>query len=255
MNTRPVSYMVLLIFCWGFIGYGCKEREATGTAKAKVVRLADVLPDPAIPLPPAKSRLAQRMDSMGLLNIAGADPRIAVCMMYTRTDNFTGQVLYKDLHEAYLHPDAMQSLTLAQDTLERLYPGYRLVVYDAARPMSVQQTMWDKVMGTSKQPYVSNPAQGGGLHNYGLAVDVGLLDRQGQPLPMGTQVDYLGPEAHIGQEDLLVEQGVLTPQERDNRRLLRRVMCIGGFSPLPSEWWHFNRCNRATAKAHYAVIP
>lgn len=255
MNTRPVSHLVFLVLCWASIACGCKGRETTGPANAKAARQADTLPAPAIPLPPAKSLLAQRMDSMGLLNIAEADPRIAVCMMYTRADNFTGQVLYKDLHEAYLHPDAMRSLTLAQDTLERLYPGYRLVVYDAARPMSVQQSMWDKVKGTRKQPYVSNPAQGGGLHNYGLAVDIGLLDRQGQPLPMGTPVDHLGPEAHIGQEDLLVEQGLLTPQERDNRRLLRRVMCIAGFSPLPSEWWHFNRYNRATAKAHYAVIP
>ena len=92
--------------------------------------------------------------------------------MYTRADNFTGTLLYEDLKEAYLHPDAMKSLKRAQRLLKEQYPGYSLIVYDAARPLSVQQKMWDVVKGTSKYIYVSNPSRGGGLHNYGLAVDI-----------------------------------------------------------------------------------
>ena len=49
--------------------------------------------------------------------------------------------------------------------------------------------------GTSKYIYVSNPSRGGGLHNYGLAVDISILDDKGTPLPMGTPVDHLGREA------------------------------------------------------------
>lgn len=37
--------------------------------------------------------------------------------------------------------------------------------------------------------------------------------------------------------------------------LLRQVMKEAGFRPLSSEWWHFNRVGRQTAKERYRVIP
>lgn len=209
----------------------------------------------SVVLPPPKSRTARYLDSLGFVNIAEADSSIAIDLMYTRADNFTGTVLYEDLKEAYLHPDAMESLKKAQRLLQERHPGYSLIVYDAARPLSVQQKMWDVVKGTPKYRYVSNPSHGGGLHNYGLAVDISILDGEGIPLPMGTQVDYLGKEAHITEEARLVAQGKLTEQEREHRLLLRQVMKEAGFRPLPSEWWHFNRVSRQTAREKYRVIP
>ena len=141
---------------------------------------------------PAKSRTAQCLDSLGYENIAERDTSIAIDLMYARADNFVGRVLYADLREAYLHPVAMECLLKAQRLLREKHPEYRLIVYDAARPMSVQQQMWDVVKGSSKSRYVSNPAHGGGLHNYGLAVDISIADSLGRPLPMGTAVDHLG---------------------------------------------------------------
>lgn len=94
---------------------------------------------------PAKSKMAAYLDSLGFINIAEADNSIAIDLMYTRADNFTGQVLYEDLHEAYLHPEAMESLLQAQKLLKEICPDYSLIVYDAARPMSVQQKMWNVV--------------------------------------------------------------------------------------------------------------
>ena len=38
------------------------------------------------------------------------DSSITVKLMYTQADNFTGEVLYDDLSEAYLHPDALKEL-------------------------------------------------------------------------------------------------------------------------------------------------
>ena len=113
------------------------------------------------------------------------DNSLAVQLMYTQDDNFTGEVLYDNLTEAYLHPDAAYALVKAQRALKELHPSYSLIIYDAARPMSVQKKMWNVVKGTSKYKYVSNPNRGGGLHNYGLAVDISILDSFGQPLPMG----------------------------------------------------------------------
>lgn len=208
-----------------------------------------------IPLAAQQSQTARHMESLGFVNIAEADSTIAIDLMYTRADNFTGRVLYEDLHEAYLHPDALKGLLRAQQELKKRHPRYRLIVYDAARPMSVQQKMWNVVKGTSKYIYVSNPARGGGLHNYGLAVDISILDEAGNPLPMGTKVDHLGPEAHITNEAALVQSGKMTKQEQANRQLLRSVMRTAGFRALPSEWWHFNWCSRQEAKQKYKVIP
>lgn len=208
-----------------------------------------------IPLSAQQSEIGLHLQRLGFVNIARADSTIAIDLMYTRADNFTGQVLYDDLHEAYLHPDAMKGLLQAQRELKKRHPAYRLIVYDAARPMSVQQKMWNTVKGTPKYIYVSNPARGGGLHNYGLAVDISILDETGTPLPMGTPVDHLGSEAHITHEAELVKSGKMTRAELENRRLLRSVMRAAGFRALPSEWWHFNWCSRQEAKQKYKVIP
>lgn len=202
----------------------------------------------------AKSRTALYLDSLGLKEIRSADSSIVVRLMYATDDNFTGELLYEDLKEAYLHPDALESLLKAQQLLKNQHPGYSLIVYDAARPMSVQKKMWEVVKGTSKNIYVSNPARGGGLHNYGLAVDVSIVNENGGALPMGTEVDHLGIEAHITNEAELVRSGKISEEARKNRLILRQVMKEAGFRTLNSEWWHFNRCSRAEAKQNYKRI-
>ena len=203
---------------------------------------------------PAKTPTELRMEEQGMVDVQCVDSTLRVSLMYGRADNFTGRVLYDDLHRAYLHPEAAKALARAQRALRRRRPDLSLKVYDAARPMSVQQRMWDVVAGTPKHIYVSNPRNGGGLHNYGLAVDITLCNTRGDSLPMGTRIDFMGPEAHIDCEEQLQRRGVLTPAAAANRRLLREVMAEGGFRPLRTEWWHFNLRSRAEARARYKVI-
>ncbi len=186
-----------------------------------------------------------------MVDVYEMDSTIMVNLMYSHPDNFTGVVLYHNLNRAYLHPVAAKALVKASEELRRLHPGYRLLIKDAARPMSTQRRMYEVVQGTPQAPYVSNPKNGGGLHNYGLAVDITIADECGNELPMGTPVDHLGKEANIDQEEFLVKSGVISETERQNRLLLRRVMKFAGFTPLKSEWWHFNFVSRATAKAKY----
>ena len=192
---------------------------------------------------------AQSMKEQGYVNIKDVDPTIRVSLMYTRPDNFTGRVLYTDLKDAYLHPDAAQALKKCQQRLKQMRPDLSLIIYDAARPMSVQQKMWDVVKGTSKNIYVSNPANGGGLHNYGFAVDITICNEQGDSIPMGTKIDYMGRAAHPEFEDEMVRKGIITQEAVNNRRLLREVMSAGGFKVLKTEWWHFNLKTRAHIKA------
>lgn len=208
-----------------------------------------------LPLSAQKSATAQRMEAQGFIDITSLDSTIQVSLMYARSDNFTGKILYTDLREAYLHPKAAKALAQAQKILRQKRPDLSLKVYDAARPMSIQQKMWDVVAGTTKNIYVSNPKNGGGLHNYGMAVDVTLCNEAtGDTLDMGTKIDFLGSYAHIDQEASLVKQGIISTQAKRNRELLRSVMREAGFTPLRSEWWHFNYISRAEARAKYKAI-
>lgn len=251
--SLPILFL-LLAGCSSISGH--KEKESPTITKHKYTSDNIQLREECPPAPqPVKSAMALYMDSLGLINIAELDSSITVKLMYTQAENFTGEVLYDDLAEAYLHPDAAYALVKAQRALKELHPSYSLLIYDAARPMSVQKKMWNVVKGTSKYKYVSNPNRGGGLHNYGLAVDISIQDSLGQPLPMGTKVDHLGVEAHITQEGELVRDGKMSETERQNRILLRKVMKEAGFRALPSEWWHFNFCSRDVARQKYKVIP
>lgn len=202
----------------------------------------------------AQSRTAQGMARQGLVDIRDTDPSIKVSLMYARADNFTGRVLYGDLREAYLHPLAAKALKKAQKRLKELRPDLCLKVYDAARPMPIQQKMWDAVKNTGHSFYVSNPRNGGGLHNYGLAVDLTLCRLNGDTIPMGVRIDNMDYMSHIDKEDELLAKGKLSREAYDNRRLLRRVMEYAGWRPLRTEWWHFNLRTRAQARKYFKVI-
>lgn len=219
-----------------------------------VVFLCSLVALPALAQTTQLSASAQSMARQGLVNIHDVDPSIGVSLMYSRPDNFCGEVLYTDLREAYLHPKAAKALKAAQTYLKQLYPHLSLKIYDAARPMRIQQHMWDRVKNTPSAPYVSNPARGGGMHNYGMAVDITLCNERGDTLDMGTKVDYFGAAAHIDKESQLVSQKKISAQALKNRQLLRKVMRHAGFKPLKNEWWHFNLCSRATAKKYYKVV-
>ena len=187
----------------------------------------------------------------GLVDVTTCDTTFVVALMYASTDNFVGENMYGELNKAYLHRDAASALKKASTYLHEIYPGYNLKICDAARPMSVQTRMFNSVKGTPKARYVANPSKGGGLHNYGLAVDITIVDENGDELPMGTKVDHLGVEANIDKEQVLVRQGVITQTEADNRMLLRNIMKRAGFRPLPTEWWHFNFCTLSHARKYY----
>lgn len=198
--------------------------------------------------------LDRYMEGRNLMDVTSLDTTLRVNLVYATPDNFLGEAVYSGITRAWLHPDAAHKLIAAHRLLKKAHPGWRFVIYDAARPMSVQRKMWAMVRGTDKTNYVSNPANGGGLHNYGLAVDLTILDEKGKPLPMGTPFDYFGEEAHTNREESLLESGQITHEEFENRRLLRRLMRQAGFRSIPYEWWHFNAYSRAEARQNYPLI-
>ncbi|WP_165020162.1 M15 family metallopeptidase [Dysgonomonas sp. ZJ279] len=199
------------------------------------------------------STIEAHLQKSGMVNIHTLDSTIRVELKYATTDNFTNVILYDTLSNAYLHPLAAKKLAKAQKYLKELNPKLTLLVYDAARPLSVQRKMYKVVQGTPQAPYVANPSRTG-LHNYGMAVDLTICDLNGKPLEMGTPFDHLGYAAQINKEAELVQKGIITPAHVKNRELLRKVMVSAGYQTIRGEWWHFNAVPLTEAKQSYKVI-
>ncbi len=212
--------------------------------------------EPIKPKETKKTLKYHDLSEYGLVDILSVDSSIQVDLKYATNDNFMKHQLYFNIERAYLQKDVAERLTKAQTLLKSLHPKYSLLVYDAARPVEVQQRMWDaldSIPVNKRIRFVSNP-KNHSLHNYGAAVDLTIIDEQGNPLDMGAGYDDIREIAYPRLEKEFLDKGELTAKQIENRMLLRKVMSHGGFTVLPTEWWHFNACDRATAKAKYSVF-
>lgn len=241
---------MLFPFCSGRYG----EKKSFEYRPAELSRRAwsEAFANYRNPLP----ELERRLIEMGLIDVQTLHPDIRVDLKYATKDNFLGEDVYLGLKRAYLQPEVAQMLLRAQEYLQQLKPGYALIVFDAARPVQVQQKMWDMVDAPfeEKIKFLSNP-RNGSLHNFGAAVDVSIADEMGMELDMGAPFDYMGELAWPVKERELLEKGLLRPEQIQNRALLRQVMRHAGFFNIQTEWWHFNAMKREVAKEKYQIIP
>lgn len=168
------------------------------------------------------------MRAAGLVDIHDLDSTIAVQLVYTGPYNFMGHVLYHGFTKAMMRPELAEKVAAANRELKSLRPTANLIIYDAARPISIQKEMWDSVVGTPGEDFVANPYKGNGLHNYGCAVDVSMIDATGAAFPMGSEYDFFGTEARTDDEESLLKAGRITIREYENRLLLRKVMTDNG---------------------------
>lgn len=178
---------------------------------------------------------------------------IAIDLRYATPNNFLGQNLYGVFNRVFLHRIAAEKLTRAVENLTSANPKYKLVIFDALRPRSIQHLLWNKVKGTSQEKYVANP-KWGSSHNFGLALDVSILDEHGTELDMGTPYDDFTPLAEPRLEEKFLRQGKLTIAQINNRRLLRKVMGDAGFVGLAVEWWHFDALPPAQVRKQYPIV-
>lgn len=199
------------------------------------------------------SGLEKELMEQGMVDVYKMDTTLLIDIRYATTNNFTKSVLYDSLNILFLHPIAAEKLVKAHGILKKINPELRLLVFDGARPLRVQKKMYEVVQNTPYSAYVANPARTG-LHNYGMAVDLTICDRQGIELDMGTEFDFFGAAAGINKEEELISRGILTRQQVKNRQLLRKVMVDAGFLTIRGEWWHFNAVSLSTAKSNYQVI-
>lgn len=138
--------------------------------------------------------------------------------------------------------------------LKMIEPHYTFKVYDAWRPISVQEKLFEdffqklknkmrdkpisKVIEEAKK-FVSLPSydlNNPSVHNSGGAVDLTIVKRDsGEELDMGTKFDDFSEKAYTTYFEDKTYSVV-----RDNRRLLYWTMINAGFTNLPSEWWHYD---------------
>jgi zinc D-Ala-D-Ala dipeptidase len=178
---------------------------------------------------------------------------IAVDLRYASASNFVGRDLYSPHDCAWLHCDAAKALERVVAYLATRRADVRLMVLDALRPQRVQEALWAALDGTSLRMYLADPVNGS-IHSYGMAVDVTLIDRNGNELDMGTPFDDLTERSHPKLEEGFVIKGELTQSQIDNRHLLRDAMIHSGFAGISTEWWHYDCGDRANVRATYARV-
>ena len=208
----------------------------------------------------------KKMKEYGLVDIQSLDKEIRVELKYATEDNFVGENMYGLLTTAYLLPHFARKVVEAQRILRKRYPDYSLLVYDAARPISVQRRMRRAVEGTPLQIYVAD-GQKGGRHNYGVAVDLTIVDGAGRPLDMGAGFDHFGDEAWVGNDndvtlaaykayvEALRKRGKISAEAAANRTLLLEIMDAVGLRPYVKEWWHFQeRISMSATRERYKLL-
>lgn len=176
-----------------------------------------------------------------------ADSLVAVELVYASTNNFMNENMYHSFQRPWLHRQAYDKFIEAKRILSSRVTGYKFLIYDALRPWRFQVTMFARVKGTLHESYVANPDRGS-LHNYGLAMDLTLLDSTGKPLDMGSEFDEFSEISQPQLEEELLKSNRLTKQQYQNRIFLREIMTLAGFEIIPNEWWHFNSCSLEEAK-------
>ncbi|WP_373522442.1 M15 family metallopeptidase [Aquiflexum sp.] len=200
--------------------------------------------------------LEQSLIDAGLVDIEVIIPEIYVDLKYSTTDNFFGKDVYGELDRCYLQPVVSEMLKKSHEKLQADHPDLTFLIYDGVRPQSVQQILWDNLdkPDSIKPLYVANP-QIGGLHNFGVAVDLTLSNAEtGKVLDMGTGYDYFGYPAYPDREEQMLKEGKITKEQIANREILREVMKHGGFTGIGSEWWHFNAFSRKEAAEKFGMV-
>lgn len=170
---------------------------------------------------------------------------------------------YGDKSPFYLRQGVRDRLRQAQIALQQKHPGWQIQIFDAYRPIAVQQYMVDHTFEQVAQAQRLDPQQLTDAerqaiwaivhefwaipsvdprtpppHSTGAALDVTLINAEGQIVEMGSAIDELSPRSYPNHFATSAD-----PTEQlahQHRLILRQSMVSAGFLPHPREWWHFS---------------
>lgn len=163
----------------------------------------------------------------------------------------------------FVRQGVLERLAQAQAMLQQQQPTWQIQIFDAYRPVAVQQFMVDytfheiataqglaveTMTETQRQQVFEQVYEFWAApnldpacpppHSTGAAVDVTLVDGNGVAIAMGSPIDEPSPRSYpnyFANSPLPFEQAY-----HHHRQLLRMVMCEAGFCQHPNEWWHFS---------------
>jgi D-alanyl-D-alanine dipeptidase len=186
-----------------------------------------------------------------------------------------------------LRSGVIERLLMAQAQLEAGVEGWRLAIFDAWRPVAVQQFMVEHTVAEECRSRGLGPASPEAElravrnrvarfwadpspnpatpppHSTGGAVDLTLADGAGVPLAMGGAIDAIDPvsepDHYAAAAGADSRSSAAIYQGRRDR--LTAVMEGAGFVRHPHEWWHFSfgdqlwAWRRAETAAFYGRMP
>ncbi|NES99574.1 MAG: D-alanyl-D-alanine dipeptidase [Sphaerospermopsis sp. SIO1G2] len=159
----------------------------------------------------------------------------------------------------FLRETVVKKLIAAQNYLHSLHPGWYIQIFDAYRPVDVQQFMvdysfaqalgeqgidesdlspqelgeiWQKVYDIWAVPSLDMKTPP--PHSTGAAVDITLVNNYGEVVNMGSPIDEMSERSY---PDYFADKN---PEFHRLRQLLNDVMIHVGFQRNPREWWHFS---------------
>lgn len=165
-------------------------------------------------------------EGVDFVDVGELDNTVVLDIRYATTGNFTGKIIYP-VARGLLRRDAALRLLRVQQKLKK--QGYRLVVFDAYRPITLQKRLWEMM---PDERYVDDPSKGS-PHNRGGTVDVSLADLDGNHLPMPSLYEEHSIKAS---RDYAEASG----EALKNRALLEEAMKAEGFEAFRGEWWRFD---------------
>jgi len=204
------SFLLVFFFRSPFVAIS-EDKELNITLKDNMLRV---------------KKIADKPGTLDLVDIHKVNPNIKLDIRYATKNNVFGKPLYSS-SKCYFRKHVAQAIDKIQKELEPM--GLGLKIFDGYRPWDVQ------VEGYKRFPKLfSKPNQHRAMHPRGTAVDLTLVDKDGNDLLMPTEFDDTsgkGSRTHF--------KGIPI-KALENREVLEKIMVKHGFVPLPCEWWHFN---------------
>lgn len=198
--------------------------------------------------------IEKRFIDAGLVDLNTIDNTIQVDLVNSAPEkNYFQENFYGGLNKCYLRKEVAVKLSQAQKLLKTNYPELSLQTLDCARPRSVSEKMYQKMKVTKYEKYVANPKTGS-MHNYGIAVDITIVDSTGKELDMGFSPFRKGNMEIYWQFAKMKLGKKRTKQQKANLQLLSNTMINSGFIPLSHEWWHFDGMPKDQARKMFKII-
>jgi zinc D-Ala-D-Ala dipeptidase len=170
---------------------------------------------------------------------------------------------YEGKSPYYLRQGVLDRVVRAQASLQQIHPGWRIQIFDAYRPVEVQQYMVDYTFNQTardRQLDIVNLSEAQQQliwedvyqiwaipsfdlatpppHSTGAAIDITLVDEAGELVNMGSPIDEMSDRSLPAYFANTLDP--IEAQYHQNRQLLDRIMTDSGTIRHPSEWWHFS---------------